>query len=124
MINIKTLKTAHISAINAAAKNALLFSELHPNDFGSCGGAVVLIAFGRKRKIKQLFIDAKIIKEDDDWDIYGRKHFCIKIDSNDYMVKGYNQQNASYKEHALREYKTTLENLIDGLDLFVHTWSD
>ena len=124
-MNIQTLKTAHQAGIEAAKKNAQLFSELHPKDSGSCGGAVVLIAFGRKRKIKQLFIDAEIIKDSDDWDIYGRKHFVIQLDFyGQIAVKNYNQQNVSYKEMALREYKTTLENLVEGLDIFVHTWSD
>lgn len=124
-MNIETIKTAHQAGIEAARKNAQVFAKCNPHDFGSCGGAVVLIAFGRKRKIKQLFLDAELIKEDDDWDIYGRKHFCINLHfSSQIAVKNYSQQNASYKEMALREYKTTLENLIEGLDLFVHTWCD
>ena len=124
-MKIQTLKTAHQAGIEAAKKNAQVYAECNPLDHGSCGGAVVLIAFGRKRKIKQLFLDAGIIKDSDDWNIYGCKHYVIDLDFyGQIAVKNYNQQNASYKEMALREYKTTLENLIEGLDLFVHTWSD
>ncbi len=123
-MTIKKLKTAHAAGIAAAKKNAELFAELHPDDCGSCGGSVVLIAFGRKRKIKQLFMDAGLISVDGDWHVYGKKHYIIRVDG--WQKANYNQQNASYKEMALREYITTIDTLLSEhkLDLFLHTWSD
>lgn len=120
-LTIQLLQDAHAASISAAQNAAFQFSLEYPEDWGSCGGAWVQVAFGRKRKAKELFLAAGVIKESSEVEMYGKKAFTISV--NDWQVIGYRQQNAGYKESALRAYMKTFTEMT-GVELYMHTWCD
>jgi len=111
-------------ALECAKNAALSFSKRNPVDFGSCGGAVVVINFGRKTKLKKQFIECGLIRESSTYDRYGKKGFSVAIPN--WQVPNYNQQNASYKESAFYAYKNRMEELLNevGVEIYVDTWCD
>lgn len=115
------LKIAHMKSIGEAQRAAKKYSEENPHDFGSCGGCMIIIQFGRKRKMKEMFFESGIISESDETSMYGKKGYSFKHFT--WQVPGYNQQNANYKESALRAYVKAFR-AFTGIELILHTWCD
>lgn len=92
-----------------------------PIDFGTCGMAIVLLEFGRKRKLKTAAIEAGLISEKRIWDVGSRKAYVALVNRGkvptqniDYYVKS-----ARVAVDVLRE---ELEPL--GVDVSIHSWVD
>lgn len=119
-LNIESIIAAHAASVDAAQEAAKEFSIKYPDDFGSCGGAWIHVAFGRKTKIKNMCIAAGIIGDTAD-EMYGKRIYIFKY--FDWSVKGYMQQNAGYKECAYRAYARKFEELT-GIEMQIHTWCD
>lgn len=96
------------------------FREDHKDmlDFGMCGSAVVLIPFGRKRKLKQIFEDHNIISNLD-WIYYGRKCSVFNI-----PIQGVGTQYVGYYEDRAKIVCEIIKQHFPELDAFVHSWVD
>lgn len=119
---LRRYQQAHQAGIAAAKQAAEDFKRKYPGDCGSCGGAVVLAALGKKPKLRRLLTEAGIL-DGDTWTLYGQKRWCIRFD---YKIPGYNQQNAAYEEMPRRAYVQAMIAALPELAdlLHVHSWSD
>jgi hypothetical protein len=90
-------------------------------DFGTCGYAIVLLGFGRKRKIKQEFLDAGFIKENNTWDSYGKKEYVFQL-----QKPTVGTQYIGFYEDRVRAAVNVLREELDGtgVDVNMHTWVD
>ena len=90
-------------------------------DFGTCGFAVVLLGFGRKRKIKQEFLEAGFISENRTWESRGQKEYVVELPrqtvNTQYM--GFYEARAEAAVKVLRE---ELEGT--GVEVNIHRWVD
>lgn len=110
------VESALVKADAAALKAAEEFREAHPDDFGTCGSAVVVGLSGRKRTL------VKILKElgrlGQKWSgSYGYGIECRIV------LPGYSQQNIGYPEAFRSAFLEVLEKEL-GLELHLHTWVD
>ncbi|MDX1532649.1 MAG: hypothetical protein R3230_00425 [Nitrosopumilaceae archaeon] len=107
----------------AVCKHDADFLENHEEciDFGHCGYAVVLLSFGRKRKIKNQFIEHNLINENRTWEMYGRKEYVIELPPHavptQYM--GFFEGRAEAAAKILRE---ELDGT--GIEVNIHRWVD
>lgn len=108
---------------NAVLAHDDAFREKHADclDFGHCGSAIVLLSFGRKRKIKEEFINAGIISENRTWDSYGRKEYVVELPRQTVPTQymGYYEGRAEAAVKVLRE---ELEGT--GIEVNIHRWVD
>lgn len=120
MENIYEIQNAVVKAV--AAKDAE-FVEKHKDqlDFGHCGYAVVLLSFGRKRKLKEDFIKAGLISENRTWGSYGRKEYVYELPAHSVPTQymGFFEDRAAAAVEVLR---TALEGT--GVDVNIHRWVD
>lgn len=122
-MNFSELKN---SVANAVANYNKEFMANHDEpDFGMCGRAIVLLSFGRKRKIKNAFEDEVLLGMD--WSSASKKSFVFEYDGNAGVVVP--TQNIDYFEYRaklvaniIREWLA--ENEVEGVDVSVHTWID
>jgi hypothetical protein len=121
------MKALDIAVVEAKMSNAVLdhdeaFREKYKDelDFGECGSAVVLLSFGRKRKIKEAFLNSEIL-DGTVWDSYGRKEYVVKLPKatvpTQYM--GFFEGRAKAALDVLRE---ELEGT--GIEVNIHRWVD
>lgn len=96
------------------------FREKHKDmlDFGMCGSAVVLIAFGRKRKVKQQFEDHNMISGHV-WPFYGKRCSSVNIP---FPTVG--TQYVGYYEDRAKIVCEIIKQHFPELDVFVHSWVD
>ena len=122
-MNISELKNR---VANAVADYNKEFMATHDEpDFGECGSAVVLISFGRKRKIKEAFLDEVLLGID--WSSASKKTFVFEYDGNagvpvPTQYAGYYRQRAYLVSRILKEWLA--ENGQEGIDVHVHSWID
>jgi len=90
-------------------------------DFGTCGSAIVLLGFGRKRKIKQEFLDAGFIKENNTWDSYGKKEYVFQL-----QQPTVGTQYIGFYEDRVRAAVNVLREELEGtgVEINKHTWVD
>jgi hypothetical protein len=118
-----------LETINTKVSKAVLafddkFREDHADmlDFGTCGFAVVLLSFGRKRKIKNECLEAGFISEDSTWeDSYGHKSFSVELPKQTVPTQnmGYYEGRASA---AVQVLCAELEGT--GIQINIHRWVD
>lgn len=117
-LDLTTIATKMYNAVTAYDDK---FREEHAGnlDFGHCGSAIVLLGFGRKRKIKEEFINAFLISEKRTWMSRGPKEYVMKLPTptvpTQYM--GYYEGRAEAAVKVLRE---ELEGT--GIDVNIHRW--
>lgn len=87
-------------------------------DFGTCGSAVVLISFGRKRKIKEQFQEFGVTSEHT-WPYYGKQCSVVKLPR-----QGVGTQYIGYYEDRAKIVRDTIKQYFPELDVFVHSWVD
>lgn len=113
----------HKNVVEAVAAHDKAFYEKHKEqlDFGCCGSAVVLLSFGRKRKIKEDFIKYGMISENNTWSSYGRKEYVFNIPRSTMPTQfmGFYEGRAEAAVKVLRE---ELEGT--GIDVNIHRWVD
>lgn len=103
-----------------------VFMENHAEpDFGECGSAVVLVGFGRKRKIKKQFEEAGLLGSS--WEYCGKKMFVLEYDGN--AGVSVPTQYAGYYRSRAGNVASTLKNFlevegVEGVDVYVHSWVD
>ena len=104
--------------LNAAAKAATesWVAANGKEDFGTCGSAVVLVAFGRKRKLKELFEAEHILGMS--WDSGSKKSYTISYDFERFT------QNCDYYNHVARAVQDRLQQLYPELEIKIHSWID
>ena len=90
-------------------------------DFGHCGSAVVLLSFGRKRKIKNDFIEADLISENRTWSSYGHKEYVFSLPSSIIPTQ--------YMEFYVNRAKAAVDVLREeldgsGVEVNLHSWVD
>lgn len=88
-------------------------------DFGACGHAVVLVSFGRKRKIKQEFEDAGLLGMT--WTSGGKKEYVVEIPRGTVPTQnyGYYAGRAEMIAKLLRGYVEP-----EGVGVRAHSWID
>lgn len=94
-------------------------------DFGECGNAVVLIGFGRKRKLKNAFEEALLVGSS--WQYCGKKMFIFEYDGNagipvPTQYAGYYRERAYIVANVLEEWLDVMGYV--GVDVTVHSWID
>lgn len=116
-----------LANLDAKICNAVLahddaFREKHADclDFGHCGSAVVLLSFGRKRKLKEQFIEAGIISENRTW-CRTPKQYVVELPRQTVPTQymGFYEGRAEAAKNVLRE---ELEDL--GIEVNIHRWVD
>lgn len=107
-------------ANNAAAKfDENWIAKNGRDDFGTCGSAVVLIGFGRLRKLKDEALASGVIKENNTWERHGKKYYVAE-----YPRVGVPTQNIDYFEGKAEAVRDALRESLPGADIFVHSWMD
>lgn len=104
--------------LNAAAKSATesWVAVNGKEDFGTCGYATVLVSFGRKRKLKELFEAEGVLGMG--WSSTSKKSYSI-----DFSVEHFTQ-NCDYYNHVARAVAERLRELCPELEVNVHSWID
>ena len=97
------------------------FIEKHKDmlDFGDCGMALVMVFFGRKRKIKNEFMNAGLTSENRDMTVYGKKGYVIEVPRGRVPT-----QYRGYYEDRARLVQKVLESYIDDVEFHTHSWAD
>jgi len=90
-------------------------------DFGHCGSAVILMSFGRKRKLKQSFIDAGFINEKNTWGSNGKQQYVYRLNTPTVGT----QFMGFYVQRVEAAVAVLQEELGDtGVEIDIHSWVD
>ncbi len=113
--SLEIVKAAVVKANAAAVEAALEYKAANPDDFGTCGSAVVKADnFGRKRKLRE-YLEACGVRCDKwsyDWSL-----------SVETPMIDYNQQNVDYPCYYKRAFAKVLAEELE-MELRLHTWVD
>lgn len=111
--------TSAVQKANEAAQQAgLEFAARYPNDFGTCGFAVVCGLSGRKRTLVKILDEIGVLGSQ--WG--GRQGYTVKVISPVHEGR-YAQQNIGYYEVYNEAFCAVLNKELE-LDLYVHSWVD
>lgn len=106
---------------NAAKKFNEEWTASGREDRGCCGMAVLLLSFGRKRKIKEQFMEEGIINENSTWDYCGIKCYVVRCGVERLPMQVINYPEG--RERAIRdEIEEDMKEL--GIEVFVNSWID
>lgn len=111
--------TAAVQKANEAAQQAGVdFATKYPDDFGTCGFAVVCGLSGRKRTLVKILEEIGALGSK--WG--GRQGYTLNVKAPVHAER-YSQQNMGYYEVYHRAFCEVLNEEL-GLELHLHTWVD
>ena len=125
MSNLQSLK-GQINQCVASYNKSFMRQYKDNPDFGCCGSAVVLIGFGRKKKLKQLFDEAGMLGSE--WEYCGKKMYVLEYNRNGGVAVP--TQYIGYYAHRAELVVDVLKNwfISSALDnppeVYAHSWVD